>query len=44
MGSTRFPGKVLEKINNKPCLLILMERLSLAKMVDKIIIATTKKK
>jgi spore coat polysaccharide biosynthesis protein SpsF len=44
MGSSRFPGKVLEKINNKPCLLILMERVSLAKMVDKITIATTKKK
>ena len=44
MGSSRFPGKVLEKINNKPCLLILMERISLARMVDKITIATTNKK
>ena len=44
MGSSRLPGKVLKKINNKPCLLILMERVLLARRVDKIVIATTRKK
>ena len=44
MGSTRLPGKILKKISNKPCLLILMERVLLAKKIDKIVIATTKKK
>ena len=44
MGSSRLPGKVLKKINNKPCLLILMERVLLAKKIDKIVIATTNKK
>ena len=43
MGSSRLPGKVLKKIYNKPCLLILMERVLLAKKIDKIVIATTKK-
>ena len=44
MGSSRLPGKVLKKINNKPCILILMERVLLAKKIDKIVIATTNKK
>ena len=44
MGSSRLPGKVLKKIYDKPCLLILMERVLLAKKIDKIVIATTKKK
>ena len=35
MGSSRLPGKVLKKINNKPCLLILMERVLLAKKLIK---------
>lgn len=41
MGSTRLPGKVLMKINNKPLLQFMIERVSLSKLVDKIIIATT---
>ena len=44
MGSSRLPGKVLKKINNKPCLLILMERVLLAKKIDKVVIATSNKK
>ena len=44
MGSSRFPGKTLSKINKKPMLEILTERLSHSSYVNKIIIATTKSK
>ena len=44
MGSNRLPGKVLKKINNKPILEILIERLKLSENIDNIVIATTKKK
>jgi len=41
VGSTRLPGKVLLKINNDELLKIHLNRLSNAKLVDKIIVATT---
>ncbi|HWY38944.1 MAG TPA: glycosyltransferase family protein [Bacteroidia bacterium] len=41
MGSTRLPGKILKEINGKPILQHLVERISPAKKVNKIIIATT---
>ena len=41
MGSTRLPGKVLMKINHQTILENLVERVSLSKFVDEIIIATT---
>jgi glutamate-1-semialdehyde aminotransferase/spore coat polysaccharide biosynthesis protein SpsF (cytidylyltransferase family) len=42
--STRFPGKVLKKINNKTILEILIKRLSRSKHVSKIIVACSKNK
>ena len=42
-GSTRFPNKVLQKINNKTLIRIIFERLRKSKKIDKIILATTKK-
>jgi len=44
LGSTRFPEKVLKKILNKPMLIILLKRLSLAKTLNKIIVAIPKNK
>ena len=41
MGSVRFPGKVLKKINNKSLIEILLARLSQSKYIDKIILATS---
>jgi glutamate-1-semialdehyde 2,1-aminomutase len=41
MGSSRLPGKVLEKINGKSLIEILILRLSSAKRVTQIIVATT---
>ena len=41
MGSTRFPGKVLAKINNHPLLEILISRVKMSKLIDKIVVATT---
>jgi glutamate-1-semialdehyde 2,1-aminomutase len=40
--STRFPGKVLKKINNKTILEILIKRLSRSKYISKIIVACSK--
>jgi spore coat polysaccharide biosynthesis protein SpsF (cytidylyltransferase family) len=37
--STRFPGKVLKKINNQTVLEILIKRLSKSKNISKIIVA-----
>ena len=37
--STRFPGKVVKKINNKTILEILIRRLSRSKHITKIIVA-----
>lgn len=42
MGSTRLPGKVIEKIGGKPLLEILVNRLQKSEYVDDITIATTK--
>jgi spore coat polysaccharide biosynthesis protein SpsF len=41
MSSSRLPGKVLMKIDGKPALQILIERLSMSKLIDEIIIAAT---
>lgn len=42
MGSTRLPGKVLKKIDDKNTVLeLLIKRMKLCKLVDEIIIATT---
>ena len=41
-GSSRFPAKVLKKINNKSIIEIIISRLKKAKEVDQIVIATTK--
>ena len=39
--STRFPNKVLEKINGRSLLVIMIERLKRSKTLDKVVIATT---
>jgi glutamate-1-semialdehyde 2,1-aminomutase len=41
MGSTRFPGKVMEPACGKPLIEILFHRLSLSNKIDKIILATS---
>ena len=40
--STRFPGKVVKKINNQTILEILIKRLSKSKCISKIIVACSK--
>lgn len=42
MGSRRMPGKVLAQIGSKTLLYCVLERLSVAKRVDSILVATTK--
>ena len=42
MGSSRLPGKVLKDILGKPMLLRQVERLKYSRLIDEIIIATTK--
>ena len=44
IGSTRFPGKVLKEINGKTIIEILLHRLSFAKKIDKLIVATPETK
>lgn len=44
MGSTRLPGKVAKLILGKPMLAHQIERVGYAKLVDKIVVATTDKK
>lgn len=44
MGSTRLPGKVLKEVNGKPLLQFMLSRASEAKLIDKIVIATTNDK
>ena len=44
IGSSRLPGKVLEKICKKPMLQLMLERLSKCELIDEIIIATTNNK
>ncbi len=39
MGSSRFPGKVMEKINGTPIIELLLNRLSKSKKIDQIVIA-----
>lgn len=41
MGSTRLPNKVMKLINGRPMIGILLARLARAKLVDKIIVATS---
>lgn len=41
MGSTRLPGKVLKKINDIPMLKYQIERVEKAKLIDKVIVATS---
>ena len=42
LGSSRFPGKVMQKLGGKTISEILFRRLKKTKYVDKIIFATTK--
>jgi len=39
MGSTRLPGKVMKLILGKPVILWVLERVSLSKLIDKIVVA-----
>ena len=41
MGSTRLPNKVMRQINGVPMIELLFRRLSQAKRIDKIILATS---
>lgn len=41
MGSTRFPDKVMQRINQVPMIELLLNRLSKSKSIDKIILATS---
>ena len=41
MGSTRFPGKVMKPIGEVPMIELLLSRLSRAKEVDQIVVATS---
>ena len=42
MNSTRLPGKVMKKIGGTPIINLIIKRLSRAKLVDDIIVATSK--
>ncbi len=44
MGSTRLPGKVLLPLSGKPVLERLIERVSMARYLDDIVVATTEQK
>ena len=44
VGSTRFPSKVLEKINGKTVVSLIYERLSKSKIIDQTIVATSNNK
>jgi spore coat polysaccharide biosynthesis protein SpsF len=41
MGSTRLPGKVLEKVNGIPLLKIMLDRVALSKRINQVVIATS---
>lgn len=41
MGSTRFPGKIMEPIMGRPMISLLLERLKKSKLIHQIIIATS---
>ena len=42
MASTRLPGKVMQKINDKPMLWYVLNRLKQSKVVNQIVVATTR--
>jgi spore coat polysaccharide biosynthesis protein SpsF len=44
MGSTRFPGKTLKEIAGKPLLHYVISRVSKAKRIDKVVVATSDQK
>ena len=44
MGSQRFPGKVMNKIKNKPILFYILQQIKKSTLYDKVIIATSIKK
>jgi spore coat polysaccharide biosynthesis protein SpsF len=44
MNSSRLPGKVMKKLNNKPMLNYVLEQIRFSKLVKKIIVATTHSK
>ena len=44
MNSSRFPGKVMELINNKPLIEIIINRLKKSKQVNDLLVATTNTK
>ena len=44
MGSTRLPGKVMEKIHGIPSIGIILKRLKKTKEADEVVVATSKKK
>jgi spore coat polysaccharide biosynthesis protein SpsF len=41
MGSTRLPGKVLMKVNDKPLLAYQLDRISKSKKLDKVVVVTS---
>jgi glutamate-1-semialdehyde 2,1-aminomutase len=41
MGSSRLPGKVMKRIEGRPAIKLLLERLKLSKKIDQIVVATT---
>lgn len=43
MGSTRLPGKIMKKLQNKTVLEHVIERVRQSKLIDEVIIATTTK-
>jgi spore coat polysaccharide biosynthesis protein SpsF (cytidylyltransferase family) len=43
MNSSRLPGKVMQKVLGKPLIAYLLERVSQAKTIDRIVLATTNK-
>ena len=44
LGSTRFPHKMVKKIGNQTIIEILIKRLKQSRLINNIILATTKKK
>ena len=44
MGSKRFPGKIMKKVNGKPILYYMINQIKKSRLSDKIILATSIKK